>query len=298
MAKIFLSALRHSAFYTPYLLTISGGFLKKQGLDPHYEPATTQDPLAEKIHSGRCQVGQSAVATSFAALNRGEEINIVHFAQINCRDGFFIAARNPDPAFTWENLIGKKILVDHFFQPYAMLQYGLHKRGIRLQQLDVLDQGDVVSMEAAFRSGTGEYIHLQGPTPQQLEYENIAHVVGSIGDLVGPVAFSSLCADRAWLETDMAKNFCGAYQEAVHFAIHTDAREIARLHQAAGFFTQINEQVLCNTIRAYQQLGCWQESIAIEPQSYDNLLEVFLFSGLLQRKYAYETAIVPPPSNR
>lgn len=295
MANIYLSALRHSAFYTPFLLTISGGFLKKYGLNPHYEPATAKHPLNEQILKGRIQVGQSAVATSFDALNRSEKIQIVHFAQINSRDGFFIAARQPDAEFHWESLIGKEVLVDHFFQPYAMLKYGLHQKGISLEQLKVCDRGTVAQMEADFRAGVGDFIQLQGPAPQQLEKDGIAKVVGAVGDLIGPVAFSSLCADRAWLTSDMAKDFTQAYRDAVQFAIHTDAMEIARLHQSVGFFTEIETQVLRETIQAYQKLGCWQENIAIDHDSYDKLQEVFIFSGLLKQKLSYDLAIAPPP---
>ena len=51
-------------------------------------------------------------------------------------------------------------------------------------------------MVAAFRSGAGDYVHLQGPAPQQLEADGVGHVVASVGEAIGPVAFSSLCARR------------------------------------------------------------------------------------------------------
>ena len=122
MAKIHMMALRHSAFYAPYLMTISGGYLEKQGLQPEYTPQTPDNLVADAMNQGRCHVAQSAVGANFATLEAGENCDVVHFAQINERDGFFIAGREPDNAFTWNKLCRGEVLVDHFFQPLAMLK--------------------------------------------------------------------------------------------------------------------------------------------------------------------------------
>lgn len=295
MTQIHMMALRHSAFYTPYLMTIAGGYLRDEGLEPVYTVETPQCTVAESMRQGRCHVAQSAVATSFAALERGESVAIAHFAQINVRDGFFIAARKPDPAFRWEKLKGRRVLVDHFFQPLAMLKYGLHRVGVDYAEIKAVDAGDVAAIERIFRDGQGDYVHMQGPVPQQLAQEGLAHVVAAVGDAVGPVAFSSICAPRSWLETDMAHAFMRAYRRALEFAIDAPAEELAARLAAAGFFLDIDPPVLSSTVAAYQRLRCWQRDPAISPASYDNLLDVFLFSGAITRRHDYAGAVVAPP---
>lgn len=295
MTQILMSALRHSAFYSPYLMTIAGGYLAEEGLEPVYAPATPEAPVPESILAGRCHVAQSAVATSFAALERGEAVDIVHFAQINARDGFFLAARSPVPDFSWDRLAGREVLVDHFFQPLAMFKFGLHRMGVEYSSLRAIDAGEPAAIERAFRSGRGEYVHLQGPAPQQLEHEGLAYVVASVGDAVGPVAFSSLCARRDWLRTDMARAFMRAYRKARTHTVEAPAEEISALEQRAGFFLDIDAAVLANTVRAYQRLGCWEPDPGISRGSYENLLDVFLHSGAITRRHPYEAAIVPAP---
>lgn len=295
MTRIHLMALRHSAFYSPFLLTVAGGHLRAEGLEATYTLATPGRTIADALADGGCHVAQSAVATSFAALERGEHVDVVHFAQINERDGFFLAARQPEPDFTWERLRHRKVLVDHFFQPLAMFRYGLWRMGVDFGALEVIDAGGVDSMERAFRSGTGDYVHLQGPAPQQLEHEGIASVVAAVGDAVGPVAFSSLCANRAWLDTDMARAFMRAYRRAREQVIATPADEIAALLRAAGFFPAIDPTVLASTVAAYQRLGCWTSGPTISPESYERLLDVFLHSGLITRRHPYGAAVVAPP---
>ncbi len=288
-------ALRHSAFYTPLLMTIAGGFLREEGLEPNYRPATPGDTVPDNLRSGACHLAQSAVATSFSDLEAEKPIDLVHFAQINERDGFFIAGRTPEPDFDWSHLINKRVLADHFFQPLAMLKYGLHKQNIEFGQLQIIDAGDVSAIDKAFREGKADYVHQQGPAPQQLQREGLGYVVAAVGDAVGPVAFSSLCATRQWLESEMAKIFMLAYRKSLNYVISAPAEEIAAKEAEAGFFPGIDRQVLVDTIESYQQLGCWNANPEISKKSYDNLLDVFQFNKLISQRYEYSLAVVPPP---
>lgn len=293
MTQINISALRHSAFYSPLLVCIAGGFLKKQGLEPRYQVATPEKPVPDSIRNGTVHLAQSAVATSFAALEKGEYCDIVHFAQINERDGFFIAARQSDNKFLWEHLVGKNVLVDHFFQPMAMFRYALYKKGIDEKRINIIDAGNVDEIDRAFRQGRGDYVHQQGPAPQQMEREGIAQVVASVGEAVGPVAFSSLCASREWLKTDMAQAFMLAYREARTYTINAPAAEIARLE--SQFFPDIDIGVLTETIATYQKLGCWTPHAEITRAAYDNLLDVFMYSGIIHKRHDYQLCVVAPP---
>ena len=296
MTQINIMALRHSAFYSPLLMTIAGGYLQARGLQPNYTVQTPDNTVVDNINQGRCHLAQSAVATSFQALEQNQSLDIVHFAQINQRDGFFLASRQPCEDFSWSDLKGKKVLVDHFFQPMAMLKYGLHRQGIEFDDFEVIDAGDVQAIDQAFRQGLGDFVHQQGPAPQQIEHDGLGHVVAAVGDAVGPVAFSSLCASRQWLQTDMAVDFMQAYLQALHHVIEAPAADIARQLQQADFFTRIDNSVLTRTLAAYQQLGCWQPTAEISPGSYETLLDVFMHSGLITRRHAYDAAIVPPPA--
>ncbi len=289
MEKINIMSLRHSAFYTPLLITISGGFLKDEGLDAVYSQATPQHPLPDSLRSGAVQLAQAAVATSFADLEQGKPIDIVHFAQINRLDGFFLAAREPDPDFNWEKLIGKQVLVDHLFQPLAMFRYALDKLGIDESRVEIIDAGNVEEIDRAFREGRGDFVHQQGPYPQQLQREAVGHVVASVGEVVGPVAFSSLCATREWLASDMAKAFMRAYRMGCACVLETPAAELAEME--AHFFQGIERPVLIDTITTYQKMGTWSADPNIDQAVYDHLLDVFLFSGLITRRHPYASCI-------
>ncbi len=293
MTKIRIMFSRFSAFYSPLIATEAGGFLEAEGLSAEFSVAGPGRAPHAGLEDGSLDVIQSAPSASWGPLERGEGSDLVHFAQINQRDGFFIAGRRPDPAFAWSRLEGARVLADHGGQPLAMLKYALHRQGVDYARLQAIDAGPPDAMIAAFRRGEADYVHLQGPAPQQLEQDGAAHVLASVGEAIGPVAFSTLCATRRWLATDMARAFVRAFEKSRNWAATGPAEDIARAE--ARWFPDVDQKVLARTIAAYQRLGNWQGGLAIPRAAYETALDVFLHSGLITRRHPYEAVIVPPP---
>ena len=294
MAKIRIMFSRFSAFYSPLIAAQAEGFLKAAGLDAEFSVAGPGSSPQAGLRDGSLDLIQSAVSSSFAPLERGEALDLVHFAQINQRDGFFIAARSPDTAFTWAKLAGARVLVDHGAQPLAMFKYALHRRGVDYRAISVVDAGSPEAMQAAFRAGEGDYVHLQGPAPQRLEGDKVGHVVASVGEAIGPVAFSSLCARRDFIATEMARAFTGAYAQARAWVRETPAARVAETE--AGYFKDVDREVLTRTIAAYQRLGCWAGPLAIPRDAYEVSLDVFEHSGLITRRHPYDAVVGAPPA--
>ena len=290
--EIHIQFTRFSAFYSPLIATIAAGFLKEEGLQPKHSNAPVGKSAIDGVVAGTVHVCQSAPSQGFASLEKGQTPPAVHFAQINEKDGFFLTARAADPSFSWDKLKGKQVLVDHGGQPLAMFKYACHKRGLDYKALNAVDVPSA-QMDGAFRRGQGDYIHQQGPAPQQLEHDGAGHVVASVGEAIGPVAFSSLAATREWLRTDMARRFMRAYRKARAWLIMTPAAKVAETESA--FFSEIDRAVLASTIAYYQKLGCWSPHVEITRPAFEVALEVFLHSGLITKRHRYEDVVAPPP---
>jgi NitT/TauT family transport system substrate-binding protein len=99
---------RFSAFYSPLIATIAGGFLSEEGLRPKHSVAPPGKSAIEALMSGAAHVAQSAPSQGFGPLERGQRPPALHFAQINEKDGFFLTARTADPSFTWDRLKGRR----------------------------------------------------------------------------------------------------------------------------------------------------------------------------------------------
>jgi len=292
--EIRIQFTRFSAFYSPLIATIAGGFLRDEGLAPKHSIAPAGKSAIEGVVAGTVDVCQSAPSQAFGPLEKGEAPPAVHFAQINEMDGFFLTARAADPAFTWSKLSGKRVLVDHGGQPLAMFKYACHKRGVGYDQLTAVNVPSG-QMDQAFRKGEGDYIHQQGPAPQQLEHDGVGHIVASVGEAIGPCAFSSLAATRAWLKSDAALRFMRAYRKARAWLLATPAAQVAEAE--ASFFPEIDRPVLTRTIATYQKLGCWTPHVEITRTAFETTLDVFQHAGLITRRHRYEDAVAAPPGS-
>jgi NitT/TauT family transport system substrate-binding protein len=292
--KISIQFTLFSAFYSPLISTMSGGFLKAEGLEPDWSVSPPGVSAIDALINGSAHVVQSALSQGFTALNDGKTPPVVHFAQVNEMDGFFLTGRQADPDFTWKKLEGAEVVMFGGGQPKAMFKYACHKAGIDFDRIKAITPGGAADIDKAFRDGQGRYVQQQGPFPQQLQADGVGHVVAQVGKLIGPCGFSSLAATRAWLQTDMARAFMRAYRKTRVYMNETPAAEIARAEKP--YFPKIDEAVLADCIATYQQLGCWTPHVEITKPAYEVTLDVFEYNGLIKQRYAYEQICALPPS--
>ncbi len=293
MTHLKIMASRHSAFYSPMICTIAGGFLEEEGLSGEYHVVADGRSSGMEVAEGRMDVAQAAVSASWGPLDNGSKAPFAHFAQINRYDGFFLAAREADSNFTWDKLLKGKFLHVHGGQPEAMLRYAAHNKGVDLSDVDDIDSPGGDEIMSQWRNGEGDYFHEQGSFPQQLEHDGQGHIVASVGEAIGPVAFSSLVCRWDWLETDEAKRFAAAYKASREWVNTADPLEVARAE--ASFFPSMAESAIAAAVGTYQKMGTWSGGIAVEPELYETALDVFQHSNMVGSRHDYGDVVVPPP---
>jgi NitT/TauT family transport system substrate-binding protein len=293
MHRVHIRFLRFSAFYSPLLLTMSAGHLTAEGIEATYDVVGPGRTIADGVRDGSVHVAQSATAVSFEPWTRGEVLPFRHFALLNRRDGFFLARRGPRRPFEWNHLEDSEVVADHFFQPLAMLRCALAERGVETARVKLLDVGQPADIEQAFRHGAGDFVHLQGPAPQQLEVEGLAHVVASVGEAAWPIAFSSLCASAEWLDTEVARAFVRAFEAAKHQARTEHPRRVAEL--VAGFLPGMHLDAIEVAVAAYQRMGTWDGTSTIEPALYAQTVRLFRKFGDLEGEPPYPEVVSPLP---
>jgi len=209
-------------------------------------------------------------------------------------DGFFLAGREADPAFTWKKLEGAEVVTFKGGQPHAMFKYACHRAGIDYGRIKLICPGGPAEIDKAFRAGQGQYVHQQGPFPQQLQADGVGHIVAQVGKQIGPCGFSSLAATREWLGTEMAKAFMRAYRKTRAYMTAAPAAAIAKAEKP--YFPNIDEKVLADCIATYQILGCWTPHVEITPAAYEKTLDIFEYNGQLKQRYSYELVCAKPPA--
>jgi NitT/TauT family transport system substrate-binding protein len=291
MTALRIMVSRHSAFYSPLLATFAAGFLEQEGMAGQYRVLPAGRNVGEFLAAGEIDVAQSAVSYSWGVLEKGGQPPAMNFAQINQRDGFFIASRKPDQDLG--SLLQGKLMYVHGGQPEAMLRYALHKNGMDLSRVTSINAGTTEEMLNAFRAGQGDFFHEQAPYPHQLEHEGVAQVVASVGALIGPVSFSTLAATPEWLARPEAVKFMRAYRKARVWARSAPPAEVAA--RLETLFPGTARAALVRGIEAYQRLGCWDGDVTIDAAHYEAALDVFQHSRSVSKRYPMSQVVVPPP---
>ncbi len=288
MTHLKIMVSRHSAFYSPLIATISGNFLDQYGISASYHIADKGNTI-EEVGSGNMDIGQAAVSGSWSYLENIQKPPVTHFAQINSYDGFFILGRKELDFFSWDEITKGKFLFVHGGQPEAMLRYALSKKGIDLDRVDKIFSNGGDEMMKQWDDGIADFFHEQGAYPQQLEYENKGKILGSVGQVIGPVAFSSLICSWDWVRTDIYYKFIEAYAKAREWVNTAEPFEVAEIEK--DYFPNISIESISKAIEFYQKLGTWDKDIKIEPELYEKALDVFEFSNLIKSRYDYDDVV-------
>ena len=279
---------RHSAFYSPLIATISGNFLDQYGISASYHIADKGNTI-EEVGNGNMDIGQAAVSGSWSYLENIQKPPVTHFAQINSYDGFFILGRKELDFFSWNEITKGKFLFVHGGQPEAMLRYALSKKGIDLDRVDKIFSNGGEEMMKQWDDGIADFFHEQGAYPQQLEYENKGKILGSVGQVIGPVAFSSLICNWDWVRSDIYYKFIEAYAKAREWVNTAEPFEVAEIER--DYFPNISIESISKAIEFYQKLGTWDKDIIIKPELYEKALDVFEFSNLIKSRYDYDDVV-------
>ena len=79
MSKINIQFTLFSAFYTPLIVTMAGGFLQREGLEYEWSVSPPGVAAVDAVTAGTAQVVQSAPSQAFNAIARGETDYPLHF---------------------------------------------------------------------------------------------------------------------------------------------------------------------------------------------------------------------------
>ena len=293
MPKLHIQFTLFSAFYSPLISAMTGNFLAEEGFEYEWSVAEPGVSALKALEDGKAQVVQSTISQGFSSLEKGEQPKARHFALINNMDGFFISGRQADGNFTWSSLEGADVLVHHAGQPMTMFKYACFKADIDISKINIIDAGNAQEMDAAFRAGQADYIHQQGPAPQQLESDGVGFVLAALGPMVGSCAFSSLAAMPSWINSQEGRAFCRAYARTRRYISTSLAEDVASAQKP--LFPQIKESVLKECIQSYKHMGCWPEDMEISKEGFDAMLDIFAFDDKISRRHAYETICMKAP---
>ena len=180
-----------SLFYAPQFVALHRGFFANEGLDVVVKTATDAAGTVRALMDGRAEIALGGLMRSLDLADRGGPF-LVHFAEVNSRNGFFLLSREPRPEFAWSDLVGRTVI--SFAEaptPWQCMLTVLRRNGVDPARVRIERTLPVTEAIAAFRGGHGDFLETGQPATEALLAERAAHLVASMGTATGPVPFSS-----------------------------------------------------------------------------------------------------------
>ena len=188
-----------SIFYAPQFVALHGGDFAAEALDVEVVTASAGVTTTAALMDGHSEIALGGIMRSLDVADRGGPF-LVHFAEVNSRNGFFLLTRQPRSHFTWTDLVGTTLI--DFAEaptPWQCMLTVLRREGVDPARVRIERHRPLAEKVAAWRAGHGDFLETGQPIVEQLVEEGAAHLVVSMGDATGPLPFSSYMTTPARL---------------------------------------------------------------------------------------------------
>jgi NitT/TauT family transport system substrate-binding protein len=280
-----------SMFYAPQFVALYGGHVAGEGLDVEVVTAGAGQTTTGALIDGHAEIALGGIMRSLDVADRGGPF-LVHFAEMNSRNGFFLLSRRPRPTFRWTDLVGATVI--DFAEaptPWQCLLTVLRKHGVDPSRVRIERTLPLREAVAAFVQGHGEFFQTGQPFTEQLIADGTAHLAASMGEATGPLPFSSYMTTERFLRDgrDVLVRFTRALYSAQRWMARADAKPIAEV--IAPAFADVPADVRQRAVARYLTQSTWAGDPIIRRPGYDYLQQILLDGGFITRAHRYEDLI-------
>jgi NitT/TauT family transport system substrate-binding protein len=279
-----------SIFYAPQFVALYGRHFAAEGLDVEVVTAGGITTTAALIDS-HAEIALGGIMRSLDVADRGGPF-LVHFAEVNQRNGFFLLSRMPQPHFAWTDVVGKTVI--SFAEaptPWQCMLTVLRRHGVDPRTVTIERTLPLAEALAAFKGGHGDFFETGQPFTEQLLADGSAHLAVSMGDATGPVPFSSFMTTERFLreERDVVLRFTRALYQTQRWMARADAKQIAEL--IAPAFPDIASDVRHRAVARYLGQDTWSRDPIVRQPGYEYLQTILLDGGFIARRHRYEDLV-------
>lgn len=290
LSKVTLNEVAHSIFYAPQYVAIEEGYFEEEGLDLTLVTGFGADKTMTAVISGEADIGFMGAEASIYAYQEGATDPVMNFAQLTQRAGNFLVARKEMPAFTWNDLKGKKVLGGRKGgMPEMVFEYILKNNGLDPETDLTIDQSiDFGSTAAAFTGDTSADFTVEfEPSATLLEQEGTGYVVASLGTDSGYVPYTSYSAKASFLEEHpkTIQKFTNALQKGMDYVSTHSPEEIATV--IAPQFPETDLATVTAIVTRYYQQDTWKDNLIFNEESFQLLQDILQDAGELSRRTEY-----------
>ena len=155
------------------------------------------------------------------------------------------------------------------------LEYVLEENGIDPEKdVEMVTNIDFTATSGAFKSGTGEYVALFEPTASMLEKDGGGHIVASIGESAGDIAYTCFYATESYIEEnpDIIQGFTNAIQKGQQWINEHTNEEIAE--SIMPFFPGTDKEIIVSVLENYKGIDAYNDTPVVEEEQLNRLMDI------------------------
>ncbi|MEO8203096.1 MAG: ABC transporter substrate-binding protein [Betaproteobacteria bacterium] len=286
-----------SIFYLPSYIAMEKGFFKEEGLDVKMSTAWGTAKVIPPLMSGAAEIVLLGPESQIYVENSPSPDKTKIFCQLTAKDGLLLLSRKKmTPAqFKWPMVKGKDYLDwTNGTTPQIDSEWVLKKHGMSSKDLgNYITNVASGNRDSAWIAGKGDFGTFFEPTASLIEREGKGQVVASLGNEIGPMAFTVFMASDKFIAKNpkTVQGWCNAIRKAQAFVASASPSDLAKL--AAPHFKQLDYGLMLSAIKRYQGLGVWATDVTVSEQSMNKLQDIMVAGGVLkaEQRVAYDRAV-------
>lgn len=294
LTKLSVGEVTHSAFYAPLYVAMEKGYFKDEGIEIDLSLISGANNVTAAVLSGDVQVGFCGPEATIYIYNGGEKDYIRTFAGLTKRDGQFIVSKKKIDDFSWDDLVGKKVLAGRTGgMPELNFENALKNADVDKKKVDIDTSVDFASLTSAFISSKDEnlFVNLFEPNAAKLVEMGFGHVVASIGEKSGEMPYTAFNAKKSFLEKNenLLKKFTNALARGLKFCHESTPEEIA--DAIIGQFPDTSKKNLTSIVERYKNADSWLENPTIDQKLFENLEDIMIDSKQIEKYVPFEDLV-------
>ena len=292
LTKVKVAEVAHTIFYAPQYAALANGYFEEEGLDIELILTPGADKVTSAVLSGDVNIGFCGSEASIYVYNSDNKDYIVSFAGLTKRDGAFLVSRNKIDNFKLEDLKGKYVIGGRKGgMPEMTFEYTLKENGINLDDLTIDTSVDFASMAGTFIGGVGDFVTLFEPSATQIENKGLGYVVAYVGEYGGSVPYTAYNAKKSYIKEnpEVIQKFTNAINKGLDYVWNNDEEVVAKA--IVEYFPDMTINELSKMIKRYKDNDAWMKDTYFTEESFDNLQDIMISAGELDKKVPYKDLV-------
>src|SRR5690348_3736079 len=281
--KIRYNEVVRSTLYAPAYVAMTKGWFTEAGLDLTMSTANGGDKSIAALVSGAADIALIGPESAIYVQTSDSPTKVRIFCGLTSTDGFMLVGRDKADKFDWKTLKGKEILgFRPGSTPLLFLEAALRKNGIDPQaDVKLINNVGIPARVGAWLAGQGQYAIFIEPDASQLELDDKAHFLASIGETVGFADYTAFMATEKYIHDNPAiiQAWTDAIAKGMKWTASAPASEIAAI--LAQYFPGVNPKALVGAAQRYQRLKIWKDTPVIEPAAMEKFQDILVQGHVL-----------------